>query len=84
MGDNAGDAFSGSKLSLNTYTGSFYFVAKPFDIISLEWFEHATRSLNGEGGTERYLGQQDTNNKRVNMPEYKTVNITHQLNDYCL
>jgi hypothetical protein len=69
IGDNAGDVFSGSELSLNTYTGSFYFVAKPFDVISLEWFEHATRSLNSNGGSARYLGQQDKNQKRVNRGE---------------
>ena len=84
IGDNAGDAFSGSKLSLNTYTGSFYFVAKPFDIISLEWFEHATRSLNGEGGTNRYLGQQDTNKKRVNRGEASGGKIIEHGPGQCL
>ena len=65
IGDTAGDVYSNT-LNQTNYSGHFYFLAKEHDVVSLEWWDHATRTLDTVGSNSRAIGNQDRFTKRVN------------------
>ena len=65
IGDTAGDVYS-STLPQTSYTGHFYFLAKAHDVLYLEWWDHATRSLDTLASFNRANGDSDRDTKRVN------------------
>ena len=77
IGDTAGDVYS-STLPQTSHTGHFYFLAKAHDTISLEWWDHATRSLDSTspGSLNRAVGDRDRYVKRVNCGKEENGVIT--------